>query len=73
MVAHVGVFGPEILAFCQSKADGSSGVVHVLKLRAYLRRFEGLGRWSLRDCGFTWGHVKLFLVLKFLGLVDRRP
>ena len=73
MVARVGVFGPEILAFCQSKADGSSGVVHVLKLRAYLRRFEGLGRWSLRDCGFTWGRVKLFLVLKFLGLVDRRP
>ena len=44
MVAHVGVFGPEILAFCLSKANESSGVVHVLKLRAYLHRFEGLGR-----------------------------
>ena len=72
-MARGGIFRPEILEFCRSRTAGSSGVVHVLKLRAYLRRFEGLGRWSLRDCGFTWGHVKLFLVLKFLGLVDRRP
>ena len=66
--ACVGFLGLKFQHF----ADGSSGVVRVLKLREYLCRFEGLGRGLQRDCGFAWGRVKPFLVLKFLGLVDRR-
>ena len=40
MEACVGFLGLKFWHF----ADGSSGVVHVLKLREYLCRFEGLGR-----------------------------
>ena len=32
VAACVSIFGLEILAFCRSRADGSSGVVRVLKL-----------------------------------------
>ena len=64
---------PEILGCCRSEAVESPSIVHVLKLRPALHRFEELGCGSLRDCGFAWGRVKSFLVLKFLGFVDPGP
>ena len=48
-------------------------MVHVLKLRAHLRRIEELSRGLSLDSGRAWGCVLPFLGLKFLGFVDRSP
>ena len=41
------VFGLEIFGSCRLEAVESPGIVHVLKLRAYLRRIDVLSRGSL--------------------------
>ena len=72
-MARGGIFRPEILEFCRSRTAGSSGVVHVLKLRAYLRKIEGLSHGSLGARGCTWGRVEVPWRMIFLGFVDRNP
>ena len=73
VAAHGGVFGPEILVFYRSRATRSSGVVRVLKLRAYLRRIERLSHGSLWARGHAWGHMEAHWRMIFLGFVDPSP
>ena len=61
MAARVGVFGPEILAFCRSRAAGSSCEVDFLNWQTVLHRCEGRGhdrrslRWRVEERGFSTG------------------
>ena len=71
--AHDSFFGLEFFGFCRSKAVEDHGIVGFLKLWADLHKFEGLGHKLLRDRGFAWRRVQPFLVLKFLGFIDRGP
>ena len=41
--------------FSRSKAVEDHGIFSFLKLWVDLHRFEGLNRWSSRDCGGAWG------------------
>ena len=70
LVVRGSVFRPEILVFCRSRDAGSSGVVRVLKLRAYLHKIEGLSHGSLGARGYAWGHVEVPWRMIFLGFVD---
>ena len=71
--AHDSFFGLEFFGFCRSKAVEDHGIVGFLKLWADLHKFEGQGCGLLRDRGFAWRRVQPFLVLKFLGFIDRGP
>ena len=73
VAARGGVFRPEILVFCRSRAAGSSGVVRVLKSPAYLRGIEGLSCGSFWARGCMWERVEIPWRMIFLSFVDRSP
>ena len=60
-------FGLEILRFCRSWADGSSGGFCFLNWWPDLHSFEGLSRWSSRICGGAWRCVVAPLLMIFSG------
>ena len=59
-----------LFRFYRSKVVEDHGIIGFLKLWVDLHRFEGLGRESFER---SWLRVQSFLVLKFLGFVDRGP